>query len=73
MSRAAGRSAGEILGLAASPCFAAMAVLALLPGHSRLAALCGAVPASHPGATMAVMYALMALFHAGAWLRPRER
>ena len=49
---------GDWLCLAATPAFAA---LALLPGGE---AACG-----HPGGGMAAMYGLMALFHLPPWLR----
>lgn len=52
------------LALAATPVFAGMAALAA--ADPAAAILCGG---GSPLSGMATMYALMALFHAGAWLR----
>ena len=56
------------LALAATPVFAGMA--ALSAADPAAAMLCGG---GSPLSGMATMYALMALFHAGAWLRLLRR
>ncbi len=62
------------LGLAASPTFAAMA---LVSGVSGGEVLCSAAHASPLGgsalAGMALMYGLMAVFHLAPWLRLTNR
>jgi len=55
------------LSLAASPCFAAMALMTATQGDVG-ALLCGG-QGSWPLGGMASMYALMSLFHATPWLR----
>ena len=62
------RDATELLGLAAAPTFAAMALLTLAHGGPA-DALCMAAPAALPLPGMAAMYALMAVFHSAPWLR----
>ena len=64
---AARRAAGG-LALAASPIFAAMALLTALPGNMSVAMLCGGAHVSPLGG-MTIMYALMSFLHAGPWLR----
>ena len=59
--------AGRWLGLAASPTFAAMAIVTAV-GGGPAAAICGAAGAS-PLTGMAAMYTLMSLFHVSPWLR----
>jgi hypothetical protein len=56
------------LSLAATPVFAGMAALAAV--DPAAAVICGG---GSPLSGMATMYALMALFHAGAWLRLLRR
>jgi hypothetical protein len=56
------------LALAASPTFAAMALLALVPGGDPARLLCSAAHASPLGG-MATMYLLMSAFHMAPWLR----
>ena len=58
----------DLLGLAATPTFAAMALLSAAYGGPA-DALCAAAPAALPMPGMAAMYALMAVFHAVPWLR----
>jgi MFS superfamily sulfate permease-like transporter len=71
MRRAGGealRLVASGLALAATPVFAGMAVLAAV--DPAAAVMCGG---GSPLSGMATMYALMALFHAGAWLRLLRR
>jgi len=58
---------GQILGLAATPTFAAMALLSALAGPS-MTAVCGPSAGGGLGG-MTAMYGLMAVFHAAPWLR----
>ena len=56
------------LALAASPCFALLALWSLIQGAGAGGALCSAAGMAPPGG-MTMMYALMSLFHASPWLR----
>ena len=56
------------LGLAASPVFAAMALLTGIGGDGPMAMLCMNVHASALSG-MVPMYLLMSLFHASPWLK----
>ena len=64
---AARRGTGDWLGLAASPTFAAMALLSSVGGDPA-AMICSAAPFL-PMNGMALMYLLMSAFHATPWLR----
>lgn len=55
------------LSLAATPTFALMGLLAAFDSNGPTALLCGATNSFLDG--MSTMYALMSVFHAGAWLR----
>jgi hypothetical protein len=66
-SRALVARAADALGLAATPTFAALALLSA-GGGGMPDLLCAAMPGS-PFAGMTGMYALMSAFHAAAWLR----
>lgn len=70
--RAGGEAAFRLvaggLALAATPVFAGMA--ALSAADPAAAVMCGG---GSPLSGMATMYTLMALFHAGAWLRLLRR
>ena len=59
----------ELLGLAAAPTFAAMALLTAFQGGGPADLLCMAPAATLPVPGMAAMYALMAVFHSAPWLR----
>jgi len=62
---AGARLAGRFLGLAATPVFALMALLAGLPGDGAMDAMCGHGPVL---AGMVPMYLLMSAIHCGPWL-----
>jgi hypothetical protein len=70
---AAGRTSGalkaiDLLALAASPTFAAMALMTNVLGEGPMAMLCsGGTP--FPLGGMALMYLLMSAFHLGPWLK----
>ena len=59
------------LSLAATPAFAAMAVLSAAGSGGAAGLVCG--EAGGPLGGMTAMYGLMSLFHAGPWLRLIER
>jgi hypothetical protein len=62
------RDATVLLGLAAAPTFAAMALLTVAHGGPA-DPLCTTAPATLPLPGMGAMYALMAVFHSAPWLR----
>ena len=62
------RDAIDLLGLAAAPTFAAMALLTAAHG-APADPLCAPAPAALPLPGMGAMYALMAFFHSAPWLR----
>jgi len=66
MGASGGAGLAKWLGLAASPTFAAMALLTSL--GSAPMALCSA-PAGFPLSGMVPMYLLMSVFHAAPWLK----
>lgn len=68
MIAATTRSTADLLGLAAAPTFAAMALLTATHGGAA-DPLCAAAPGALPLPGMAAMYALMAVFHSAPWLR----
>ena len=76
---AAGRSAGRArrallhaadgLCLAATPTFAVLALLTSVQERGAAAALCSVAPLGSTLSGMALMYALMSVFHVTPWLR----
>lgn len=66
--KAAAINVADGLALAASPIFAAMAVLTSLHGDSPAEMFCSAEHISPLGG-MATMYVLMSTFHATPWIR----
>ncbi len=61
--------AGDWLGLAATPTFAALALITGLFDGGPHEALCAAMPDAVPLSGMAFMYLLMSVFHTAPWLR----
>jgi len=57
------------LSLAATPTFAAMALLAAVQGSGMPDMMCSAASGGSPLSGMVPMYALMSAFHLGPWLR----
>jgi hypothetical protein len=62
-----GAGLAKWLGLAASPTFAAMALLTSV-GNAPMVAICSGMP-GFPLGGMVPMYLLMSVFHATPWLR----
>ena len=69
VSRRPSLGAVECLSLAATPTFAAMALLTGVLGGGPLDLLCSAAQHSSPLSGMVLMYALMSAFHSGPWLK----
>ncbi len=65
-----GRDLAGLLGLAAAPIFAAMALLTFATGGRMDTCMAGA---ALPISGMAPMYLLMCLFHTAPWLRLTSR
>ncbi|WP_436088650.1 hypothetical protein [Pararhizobium sp. LjRoot255] len=63
----AARSAADWLCLAAAPTFATMTLLTAFDGNADM--ICSAAQEVSPSSGMAVMYALMSVFHSAQWLR----
>jgi hypothetical protein len=61
--------AADLLGLAAAPTFALMAVLTAMPGAGPPDMLCAATHDVWPLSGMGLMYGLMSAFHLAPWLR----
>ena len=69
---ASGGGAGKLarlLGLAAAPTFAAMALLSAMGGDANM--ICSSSRWPLPFSDMVAMYLLMAVFHLSHWLKPR--
>jgi hypothetical protein len=67
---ASGGGAGKLarrLGLAATPTFAAMALLSAMTGEANM--ICSASRSPLPFSDMVAMYLLMAVFHLSHWLK----
>ena len=62
------RDPTDLLGLAAAPTFAALALLTAAYGGPA-DPLCTAAPTALPLPGMGAMYALMAVFHLAPWLK----
>jgi hypothetical protein len=60
-------AAAGLLGLAAAPTFAVMALCAFFSDQPDM--LCMAMQGSSPISGMALMYALMTAFHLSPWLK----
>jgi hypothetical protein len=65
----ASMGAGDRLSLAATPAFAAMALLTATVGDGPAAILCSAAHGGSPLGGMVPMYVLMSAIHAAPWLR----
>jgi hypothetical protein len=61
------------LSLAATPTFAAMALLSAVHGSGMPDMICSAAAGGSPLSGMVPMYALMSAFHLGPWLRRLSR
>jgi len=61
--------AADWLSLAAAPVFAIMALLNAVLGGGPADILCSAAQGGIPISGMTMMYGLMSLFHASAWLK----
>jgi hypothetical protein len=59
----------DVLGLAAAPTFAIMALLTAVLGGGSPAMVCSAAPDGSPLNAMVLMYVLMSAFHSAAWLK----
>jgi hypothetical protein len=68
-SDAVPRRATGWLGLAAAPTFALMALWNGISRDGPIDMLCSTAHGASPLSGMAVMYALMSVFHSGPWLR----
>lgn len=71
-SGSAAAGIARLLGFAAMPVFALMALWTGLPG-GQADMLCLSMQGSSPINSMAMMYALMSVFHAAPWLRLVQR
>jgi hypothetical protein len=65
---AAALGAAGWLGLAATPTFAVMALLTMMP-HGGSDIICSAADDMSPMSGMVPMYALMSVFHSAPWLK----
>src|SRR5689334_22785634 len=65
----AGLGAGDWIGLAAAPTFAAVALVSGLSGGGAHDALCASMQTAGPVSGMTFMYLLMSVFHTAPWLR----
>lgn len=69
MTRDTWGGTAAFLSLAAAPTFATLALLSALPVGGPIDGLCTGQHGGSPFTSMALMYGLMAAFHAAPWLR----
>jgi len=71
--RNAARGVAKWLHIAATPAFAAMALLSALSGDGMYQITCLGTQSASLWDSMGLMYLLMSVFHAGPWLKIASR